>query len=175
MLKSVEFDISLARGLDYYTGFILEVPSKNNQSISLVGGGRYDNLTHKFGSKNLSGVGLSLGLDRLFLELESFNLFPENLVNNLDVLFINFGLKEAEAAQLYISEIRKFGKSVELYPSDIKISKQMAYANKRLVKFVVIIGENELKNKKLTVKNMQTGDQKSMTFAEFKKTLYADD
>lgn len=171
ILKSVDFDLSLARGLDYYTGFILEVPSKNNQSISLAGGGRYDNLTHKFGSKNLSGVGLSLGLDRLFLELESFNLFPENLVSNLDVLFINFGLKEAEAAQLYISEIRKFGKSVELYPNDLKISKQMAYANKRLVKFVVIIGENELKNKKLTVRNMQTGDQNLMTFAEFKKIL----
>ena len=173
--KYVDFDLSLARGLDYYTGFILEVISSHNKSISLAGGGRYDNLTEKFGSKNISGVGVSLGLDRLYLELESLNLFPPNLKNDLDVLFVNFGIKEAEAAQVYISKIRSLGKSVELYPSDTKISKQMAYANKRSVNFVVIIGENELQNDVLTVKNMQSGIQKSMTFNEFKKILIIDE
>ena len=172
ILEYVDFDLSLARGLDYYTGFILEVISSHNKSISLAGGGRYDNLTEKFGSKNISGVGVSLGLDRLYLELESLNLFPPNLKNELDVLFINFGTKEAEAAQVYMSKIRTFGKSVELYPSDIKISKQMAYANKRLANFVVIIGENELKNNLLTVKNMNSGIQSSMTFSAFKKILH---
>ena len=175
ILEYVEFDLTLARGLDYYTGFILEVISSNNKSISLAGGGRYDNLTAKFGSKNISGVGVSVGLDRLYLELQSLNLFPSNLKNNLDVLFVNFGIKEAEATQLYISKIRHLGKSVELYPSDTKISKQMTYANKRLVKFVVIIGENELQNDILTVKNMQSGIQKSMTFNEFKKILNIDE
>ena len=175
ILEYVEFDLTLARGLDYYTGFILEVISSNNKSISLAGGGRYDNLTEKFGSKNISGVGVSIGLDRLYLEVESLNLFPPNIKNDLDVLFVNFGQKEAEVTQVYISKIRNIGKSVELYPSETKISKQMTYANKRLAKFVVIIGENELHNDLLTIKNMQSGIQKSMTFTEFKKILIIDE
>ena len=171
ILKNVTFDISLARGLDYYTGSTFEVISNNNKKISLAGGGRYDNLTSKFGVDNITGVGVSLGLDRLYLELDSLNLFPSNIQPFLDVLFINFGIEESVKAQSYISEIRKIGKSVELYPSTVKMSKQMSYANKKGVKYVIMLGEEELKENVLKVKNMQSGAQKSMIFNELLKVL----
>lgn len=152
-------NLTLARGLDYYTGAIFEVKAKNIELGSIGGGGRYDDLTGIFGMKDLSGVGISFGLDRIYLVLEELNLFPEAIENSLDVLFINFGDKEAEEAMELIQQLRKKNIRCELYPDTAKMKKQMQYADKKAVKFVVIIGEEELNSGKVTLKNMETGEQ----------------
>ena len=173
--QNIQFDITLARGLDYYTGTIFEVFSSSSPSISLAGGGRYDRLTEKFGVNDISGVGFSIGLDRTYLELESLNLFPNSINTNLDILFLNFGYEEAKRSQSYINKIRNLNKSVELFPSSIKINKQMSYANKRGVKFVVMIGEDELQKNVLTIKNMLTGQQNTFSILQLIKLLKTDE
>ena len=167
----IKFDFSLARGLDYYTGCVFEVVSLDNNIGSLAGGGRYDHLAEKFNITNMSGVGLSLGLDRLCIALEESKLLPNELNNSLDFLFIHFSQHEADASYHYIAKIRSLGFSAELYPDEIKLNKQMSYANKRGVKFVVMIGEEELKQNKLTVKNMLSGVQDLISFDQLIKLI----
>ena len=157
---TLDFDSSLARGLNYYTGLILEViPPKDIRMGSIGGGGRYDNLTNLFGLKNTSGFGISFGFDRIFLILEELNLFPETLQNHSNFLFLNFGDKYAEFSFKKLSEIRDRQISCEFYPKEVKLKKQMNYADQQSIPFVVIIGPEEIKNDIFMVKDMKTGDQ----------------
>ena len=160
----INLDFSLARGLDYYTGFVFEVIPINNNFGSICGGGRYDQLTERFNVKNISGVGMSFGLDRLCMLLEELGLFPNKKTFSLDYLFINFGEESVSLSLLYMRKLRMLGASVELYPETIKMNKQLSYANKRGTKFVIMIGEEEAKQNKLSVKNMIDGSQELITF-----------
>ena len=168
-LKSSElkFDISLARGLDYYTGSIFEVKSLDVNIGSIAGGGRYDDLTSIFGLKDVSGVGISFGIDRIYLVMEELGLFPTDIDTSSKVLFLNFGEIEANYCFKYLNELRENNISSELYPNNDKIKKQMNYANNKGVQFVVMIGEDEMKSGQLTTKNMSTGEQKVMSISEF--------
>jgi len=170
-LKSSElkFDISLARGLDYYTGSIFEVKSLDVNIGSIAGGGRYDDLTSIFGLKDVSGVGISFGIDRIYLVMEELGLFPTDIDTSSKVLFLNFGENEANYCFKYLNELRENNISSELYPNNDKIKKQMNYANNKGVQFVVMIGEDEMKSGHLTTKNMSTGEQKVMSISEFIK------
>jgi len=157
---SLQLDVTLARGLNYYTGAIFEVAApKGVQMGSIGGGGRYDDLTGIFGLKDVSGVGISFGLDRIYLVLEELNVFPETVSNKVDVLFINFGNKEALYGLKAIKLLREKGFNAELYPDDAKMKKQMTYANRRAIPYVVIVGEEELKNNRFTLKDMNSGEQ----------------
>ncbi|HIC30678.1 MAG TPA: histidine--tRNA ligase [Flavobacteriaceae bacterium] len=160
-LKSaiLQLDVTLARGLNYYTGAIFEVAAPNVAMGSIGGGGRYDDLTCIFGMKDVSGVGISFGLDRIYLVLEELDLFPETITKSTEVLFINFGEKEALFSMKAIKKLREYGVNAELYPDDTKMKKQMNYANKRDIPFVVIVGEEEMKNNIFALKNMKTGEQ----------------
>lgn len=171
LVQNIEIDFSLARGIDYYTGSIFEVSSLSGNIGSLLGGGRYDQLTEKFHIKDVSGVGVSFGLDRLCLTLDDAGLFPDDINNNIDCLFINFGLEEAKISQSYILQLRQFNISSELYPDSVKLNKQMNYANKRGAKFVVMIGEEEIKQNKIMLKNMLNGKQELLSFDELLKIL----
>ena len=153
------FDISLARGLDYYTGCILEVKANDVNIGSLGGGGRYDDLTSNFGLNNVSGVGISFGLDRIYLVLEELNLFQKISLEKVDVMFANFGIERHLFVLPLIKNLRTNGVSVELYPDSEKIKKQMNYANSKGVKYVVLIGENEIKKGVLSIKDMVSGEQ----------------
>ena len=170
-LKSSElkFDISLARGLDYYTGSIFEVKSLDVNIGSIAGGGRYDDLTSIFGLKDVSGVGISFGIDRIYLVMEELGLFPTDIDTSSKVLFLNFGEIEANYCFKYLNELRENNISSELYPNNDKIKKQMNYANNKGVQFVVMIGEDEMKAGQLTTKNMSTGEQKVLSISEFIK------
>ena len=170
-LKSSELklDISLARGLDYYTGSIFEVKSLDVNIGSIAGGGRYDDLTSIFGLKDVSGVGISFGIDRIYLVMEELGLFPTDIDTSSKVLFLNFGEIEANYCFKYLKELRENNISSELYPNNDKIKKQMNYANNKGVQFVVMIGEDEMKSGQLTTKNMSTGEQKVMSISEFIK------
>ena len=172
-LKSSElkFDISLARGLDYYTGSIFEVKSLDVNIGSIAGGGRYDDLTSIFGLKDVSGVGISFGIDRIYLVMEELDLFPTDIDTSSKVLFLNFGEIEANYCFKYLKELRENNISSELYPNNDKIKKQMNYANNKGVQFVVMIGEDEMKSGQLTTKNMSTGEQKVMSISEFIKII----
>ena len=172
-LKSSElkFNISLARGLDYYTGSIFEVKSSDVNIGSVAGGGRYDDLTSIFGLKDVSGVGISFGIDRIYLVMEELGLFPKDIDISSKVLFLNFGELEAKYCFKYLEELRNNNISSELYPNNDKIKKQMNYANNKGVQFVVMIGEDEMKSGQLTVKNMSTGDQKEMSISELIKII----
>ncbi len=164
---TLDLDITLARGLNYYTGAIYEVSAPEGVKMgSIGGGGRYDDLTGIFGLKNVSGVGISFGLDRIYLVLEELGLFPETVTDKVDVLCINFGEKEALASMKLIKVLREAGKSAELYPDNAKMKKQMNYANKRNIPYVIIIGDNELKNNTCVVKNMNDGTQLEVPFDE---------
>lgn len=167
-LKSSDLvlNLTLARGLDYYTGAILEVKAKGVQLGSIGGGGRYDDLTGIFGLKGLSGVGISFGLDRIYLVLDELKLFPESIQNSLDVLFINFGKSEADKAMELAKLLRENNFRCEVYPDSAKMKKQMQYADKKAVKFVVIIGEEELNMNRVTVKNMLTSEQNTIDNSE---------
>jgi len=157
----IDFDLSLARGLSYYTGIILEVSSPESFSIgSIAGGGRYDNLI-QVGNNNLSGFGLSFGFDRIYMILEELNLFPDDINNEKTFLFINFDNKISEEILNYINNLRYEGIICELYPKSVKIKKQLDYANKKNFDFVVLIGEDEIKNNSFVLKNMSSGDQVS--------------
>ena len=155
-------DVTLARGLNYYTGTIFEVAAPESvQMGSIGGGGRYDDLTGIFGLRDVSGVGISFGLDRIYLVLEELGLFPENLDRALDVFCINFGREEARAALRLVMRLRSRGIRADLYPSDAKVGKQFKYADKRGVPFVVLIGDEELRKGEFTVRDMRGGGQQS--------------
>jgi histidyl-tRNA synthetase len=160
----VELDLSLARGLNYYTGAIFEVKAKDVEIGSICGGGRYDDLTGIFGLKDMSGVGVSFGADRIYDVMLQLNLFPENLISSTQVMFTNFGRYEASYCLNAIRTVRERGISAELYPDSTKLKKQFDYANKRSIKFVVIAGESEMQTRQFSVKNMVTGDQETIPF-----------
>nr|WP_299388899.1 histidine--tRNA ligase [Allomuricauda sp.] len=155
-------DVTLARGLNYYTGAIYEVAAPEGVKMgSIGGGGRYDDLTGIFGLKDMSGVGISFGLDRIYLVLEELGLFPESLGRSLDVLCINFGKEESLAALQLVGKLRSAGLKAEVYPSSSKMQKQMKYANSRNVPYVILIGKQELDAGTFVVKNMENGEQQS--------------
>ena len=157
--NEVELDLTLARGLNYYTGAIFEVKALDVQIGSITGGGRYDNLTGIFGMPGLSGVGISFGADRIFDVLNQLDLYPKEAVNATQVLFVNFGEKEAQYSLSIIANLRKAGIRAEIYPDSAKMKKQMSYANAKEIPFVAIIGETEMNEGNVTVKNMTTGEQ----------------
>jgi len=159
----LEFDITLARGLNYYTGSIYEVSAQGVEMGSIGGGGRYDDLTGIFGLKNMSGIGISFGLDRIYLVMEALNLFENVSTPKPDILFINFGDAEALYSLQAIKTLRQSGINAELYPDNAKMKKQMSYANKREIGYVALAGSQEIENKVFTLKNMQTGDQQSLS------------
>jgi histidyl-tRNA synthetase len=157
---TLQLDVTLARGLNYYTGAIFEVAAPKTVQIgSIGGGGRYDDLTGIFGLNNVSGVGISFGLDRIYLVLEELGLFPETVTKNIDVLFINFGDKEALFCLKAIKQLRLKSINAELYPDGAKMRKQMDHANKRNIPFVVLVGEEEINSNIYSLKNMITGEQ----------------
>jgi len=168
----LQLDVTLARGLNYYTGAIFEVSAPETvQMGSIGGGGRYDDLTGIFGLKDMSGVGISFGLDRIYLVLEEFNLFPKSVTENTKVLFINFGEAEAMACLKAISALRDSGISAELYPDASKMKKQMTYADRRSIPFVVLVGEEELKSNTFTLKEMKSGNQMKLSFQQLLDAL----
>lgn len=157
---TLKLDVTLARGLNYYTGAIFEVAAPEKVQLgSIGGGGRYDDLTGIFGLKDVSGVGISFGLDRIYLVLEELNLFPKSIDQSLDVLCVNFGEREALAALKLVGKLRGMGIKADFYPSTAKMQKQMKYANNRNVPYVVLIGEQELANNSFVVKDMAKGEQ----------------
>ena len=167
---NLDLDVTLARGLNYYTGAIYEVSAPKGVSMgSIGGGGRYDDLTGIFGLKDVSGVGISFGLDRIYLVLDELNLFDEVELPKPRVLFINFGENEASYCMKALVEFRKKGIKSELYPDSAKMKKQMNYANRREIPFVVIVGSTEIENHNFTLKNMQTGDQQVCSLEELLK------
>lgn len=155
-----QFDLTLARGLNYYTGAIFEVKALDVQIGSITGGGRYDNLTGIFGMPGLSGVGISFGADRIFDVLNALDLYPDNAVSGTQLLFINFGERETAYCLPIASKARSCGISTEIYPDAVKMKKQMAYANNNKIRYVALAGENEMKENKITLKNMVDGEQK---------------
>ncbi len=168
----LDLDVTLARGLNYYTGAIFEVSAPEGIKMgSIGGGGRYDDLTGIFGLKDVGGVGISFGLDRIYLVLEELGLFPETVAPSTKVLFINFGEKEALYCLKTINELRELGVIAELYPDNAKMNKQMKYANNRKIPFVILAGEMEIEKKNYTVKNMQTGSQENISLEELKALL----
>ncbi len=171
LTNQVELDLTLARGLNYYTGAIFEVKALDVEIGSITGGGRYDNLTGIFGMPGLSGVGISFGADRIFDVLNQLDLYPSEAVNTTQVLFVNFGEAEAQYSLPVIASLRKAGIRSELYPDSTKMKKQMSYANAKQIPFVVIIGETEMQEGKLTVKNMVSGEQTSATTEELIKMI----
>lgn len=169
---NLDFDVTLARGLNYYTGAIFEVQAPDRVRMGSVGGGgRYDDLTGIFGLKNLSGVGISFGLDRIYLVMEDLKLFPENLVKNNRLLFINFGEFEASHAMKLVKTCRENKLSTELYPDADKMKKQMTYADKNAYQYVALLGGNEIKNNTLTIKNMITGKQEQVQQSDLVEVL----
>lgn len=155
-----QFDLTLARGLNYYTGAIFEVKALDVQIGSITGGGRYDNLTGIFGMPGLSGVGISFGADRIFDVLNALDLYPDNAVSGTQLLFINFGERETAYCLPIVLKARSCGISTEIYPDAVKMKKQMAYANNNKIRYVALAGENEMKENKITLKNMVDGEQK---------------
>ena len=162
----IELDLCLARGLNYYTGAIFEVKALDAEMGSITGGGRYDNLTGVFGLSGVSGVGISFGADRIFDVLNTLGLYPEGTTRTTKVLFTNFGEKECAYCLPIIKAIRKAGISAEIYPEVSKIKKQMSYANTRKIAFVVIAGETELAANSITLKNMTSGEQQTVSTEE---------
>ena len=162
----IELDLSLARGLNYYTGAIFEVKAMDFAIGSICGGGRYDDLTGIFGLPNTSGVGISFGADRIYDVMVGLDLFPEEVNFSTKVLFVNLGEEEKLASMRVMRSLRDAGVAAEIYPESAKMKKQMEYANRRMIPYVVIIGGNELQEKKATVKNMRTGEQSAVAFDE---------
>lgn len=161
------FDLTLARGLNYYTGAIFEVKAHGVKMGSICGGGRYDDLTALFGLKGLSGVGISFGADRIYDVMSELDLFPKELDRTLDLLFVNFGMDEAKHGLKLVQQVRNLGLAAELYPSTAKLQKQLKYANDRKVPYVVIIGAEEAAAGMLSLKNMETGAQEQLSSADF--------
>jgi len=167
----VELDLTLARGLNYYTGAIFEVKAKDVQIGSICGGGRYDNLTGIFGMPDVSGVGISFGADRIYDVLTELNAFPEGLEQAARVMFINFGSAEQAACIGIAAQLRAAGISALIYPDAAKMKKQMDFANRKQVPFVAFVGENEMRDGTVTLKNMADGSQKTMSVDELIATL----
>lgn len=171
-LNDIELDLTLARGLNYYTGAIMEVKAAEVEMGSICGGGRYDDLTGIFGQKGLSGVGISFGADRIYDCLEQLNLFPSCLESSTDVMFVNFGDAEALAAQIKAKKLREKDFKVEVYPEAAKIKKQMGYADNKKIRYVALMGENEIKEGKVTLKNMLTGEQSTVNVEEMEHHIF---
>lgn len=161
--SEVELDLTLARGLNYYTGAIFEVKALDVQIGSISGGGRYDNLTGVFGMEGVSGVGISFGADRIYDVLNQLDLYPKDASAGTQVLFVNFGEAETAYVLPILAKVRAAGISAEIYPDSAKMKKQMSYANAKAVPFVAIVGENEMQKGKVTLKNMATGEQALIT------------
>ncbi len=169
--NEVELDLSLARGLSYYTGGIFEVKAKDVPMGSICGGGRYDDLTGIFGLKDVSGVGISFGADRIYDVLEQLDQFPDATLQGPRVMFVNFGEKEGMYSLNAAVKLREKGISAEVYPESVKMKKQMNYANRKNFPFVVLAGENEINNASFTLKDMQKGEQNTVSFDELLKIL----
>lgn len=157
--NEIQLDLTLARGLNYYTGAIFEVKALDVEIGSITGGGRYDNLTEIFGMPNLSGVGFSFGADRIYDVLNALDLYPKESISNTQLLFINFGEKETNYVLPFVTKARQANIRTELFPDSVKMKKQMAYANAKHIPFVVLAGDNEIEQGKVTLKNMTTGEQ----------------
>ncbi|NOX48594.1 MAG: histidine--tRNA ligase [Chlorobi bacterium] len=166
-----EFDLTLARGLNYYTGAIIEVIARDADMGSICGGGRYDDLTGIFGLPDVSGVGISFGADRIYDVMLEKNLFPEETQSGTQVLFVNFGEKEEKYCLPIVEKMRKAGISTELFPGAAKMKKQMTYANNKNIPFVILVGGNEMENGFFTIKNMLTGEQQQMNFDKMLKLV----
>ena len=162
----LEIDITLARGLNYYTGAIFEVKAKDASIGSISGGGRYDNLTGIFGLKNMSGVGISYGAERIYDVLNELGLFPDEILNPVKALFVNFGNEDEKYALAALRAVREAGIAAEIYPDSVKMGKQMSYANAKHIPFVVMAGENERTSHTFTCKNMTSGEQHTCTLPE---------
>ena len=169
--NEIQLDLTLARGLNYYTGAIFEVKALDTPMGSITGGGRYDNLTGIFGMPGLSGVGISFGADRIFDVLNTLNLYPEDAVAGTQLLFINFGEKETAYCMPIAAKARMAGVRTELYPDSAKMKKQMSYANAKHIAYVALAGENEMNEGMVTLKNMLTGEQKMVTPEEMIKEI----
>ncbi|MCM1004789.1 MAG: histidine--tRNA ligase [Prevotella sp.] len=163
---AIDLDFSLARGLNYYTGTIIEVKALDVEIGSITGGGRYDNLTGVFGMPGLSGVGISFGADRIYDVLNTLNLYPDDLSGSVKVMFVNFGEDEASRAMQVLKDLRNNNIPATIYPDASKMKKQMTYANNEKIPYVAIIGESELTDHTITLKNMTTGEQKVCTQSE---------
>ena len=166
LTNEIKLDLTLARGLNYYTGAIFEVKALDTPMGSITGGGRYDNLTGIFGMPGLSGVGISFGADRIYDVLNALDLYPKEAVNGTKVLFINFGEKETNYCLPIVRACRQANIPTEMFPDKAKMKKQMSYANAKNISFVVLAGDNEIAENKVTVKNMETGEQKLVTTEE---------
>jgi histidyl-tRNA synthetase len=169
--NEIALDLTLARGLNYYTGCIFEVKAVDVQIGSITGGGRYDNLTGIFGMPGLSGVGISFGADRIYDVLNQLDLYPQDAIQGAQVLFINFGQAEAARSMQVATQLRQAGIAVEVYPDSAKMKKQMSYANTLGVPYVALIGESELQSGLVTLKDMQSGQQQQLTAAEVIKIV----
>ena len=169
--NEIQLDLTLARGLNYYTGAIFEVKALDTPMGSITGGGRYDNLTGIFGMPGLSGVGISFGADRIYDVLNALDLYPKEAVNATQVLFINFGEKETAYCLPFVAKSRKAGIRTEIFPDKAKMKKQMGYANAKNIPYVVLVGENEINEGKLMLKDMQTGEQTLITIDELIATV----
>lgn len=169
--SEVELDLTLARGLNYYTGAIFEVKALDVQIGSISGGGRYDNLTGVFGMDGMSGVGISFGADRIYDVLNQLDLYPEDASFGTQLLFVNFGEAEAAYVLPVLAKVRAAGIRAEIYPDSAKMKKQMSYANAKMIPFVAIVGENEMNEGKITLKNMATGEQSLYTPEELVAAL----
>ena len=161
------FNITLARGLDYYTGAIFEVKAQGVEMGSIGGGGRYNNLTEVFGVKNVPGIGISFGLDRIYLVIEELNLFPQNSERKIEYLFANYGEKEAAEAMKILAKLREKGIAAEIYPESAKLKKQFTYAEKKGIENLIFLGEQEIAEGNITIKNLTSGEQKTMKIQEF--------
>ena len=174
LISNLVFDMSLARGIDYYTGVIFEVVQKDKSFGSIAGGGRYDNLTEIFGLNDTSGIGISFGLDRIFLTLDELKLFPEFKIKMIKVLFTNFGTDYNEDIIKYTTALRNADIIADFYPDSIPLKKQLKYANQKEIPFVILYGEEERKSKSLRLKNMKSGDQQELSIdqiiSKLKKT-----
>lgn len=173
LITHVELDLTLARGLNYYTGAIFEVKALDVSIGSITGGGRYDDLTGVFGMKGVSGVGISFGADRIFDVMNQLELYPDDVTATTQVLFVNFGDKEALQSLKLANKLRLAGIRTELFPETAKMRKQMSYADKKAIKFVAIIGKEELQNGTVTLKNMVKGDQQSIAINEMRDFIQA--
>ena len=169
--NEIQLDLTLARGLNYYTGAIFEVKALDTPMGSITGGGRYDNLTGIFGMPGLSGVGISFGADRIYDVLNTLDLYPKESITGTQVLFINFGEKETEYCLPIVAKARENGIRTEIYPDTSKMKNQMSYANAKQIPYVVLAGENEMEQGKITLKNMITGEQQLVTPDEFLQTI----
>ena len=171
--NEIQLDLTLARGLNYYTGAIFEVKALDVQIGSITGGGRYDNLTGIFGMPGISGVGISFGVDRIFDVLNALDCYPKDAVNGTQLLFINFGETETAYCLPFVAQARAAGIRTEIFPDSSKMKKQMSYANAKQIPFVALAGENEMAAQKLTLKNMLTGEQQLVDISEIIKTVLA--